>query len=71
MFNSRQKYNHDYQEAITEDPQGTMKFIQKEREIALKSYNSNDKIIYCSICGEPLRKNSISYYEGFHIDNCI
>ncbi|MFA6662523.1 MAG: hypothetical protein WCS56_05775 [Bacilli bacterium] len=70
-MNSVFKYNQDYQEAITEDPQGTMNFIQQEREKALKSYSSNDTIKYCAICGEPMIKGSIAYYEGFHIDNCI
>lgn len=71
MFNSRQRYYNDYQEAITEDAEGLQEFLQREREKVLKSYNSNDNIVYCSICGEPLVKDSISYFEGFHIDNCI
>jgi hypothetical protein len=71
MYNSHSRYQQDYQEAMAEDTEGTLKFLQKEREKALKSYNSNNDIIYCSICGEPLVKNSISYEEGYHTDNCI
>lgn len=71
MFNSHQKYWNDYNEAMSDDPQGTTLFINREREKALKSYGKNDEIHYCSICNEPLVKDSISYDEGFHIDNCI
>ena len=70
-MNSVFKYQQDYNEAMSEDPQGTLNFIHQERERGLKSYSSNDTIKYCVICGEPLIKGSMSYYEGFHFDNCI
>jgi len=70
-MNSVFKYNQDYQEAMAEDPQGTLNFIQQEREKALKSYSNNDIIKYCAICGEPMIKGSMAYNEGFHFDNCI
>jgi len=70
-MNSKFKYQQDYNEAMAEDPQGILNFILAERERALKSYSSDDTIKYCAICGEPLIKGSIAYYEGFHIDNCI
>jgi hypothetical protein len=71
MFNSHQKYYNDYQEAMTEDPEGTAQFINRERKKALKSYKEGEEIRYCNICGEPLVKDSVSYDEGWHIDNCI
>jgi hypothetical protein len=70
-MNSKFKYQQDYNEAMAEDPQGTLNFINAERERALKSYSSNDIIIYCAICGEPLIKGSMAYSEGYHFDNCI
>lgn len=71
MFNSHAKYKEDLREAMAEDPQGTMQFIQKERDTACNSYPVGKKVKYCSICKEPMAYGSVSYDEGIHIDNCI
>ena len=46
MFNSHQRYYNDYNETITEDPEGLQEFLNSEREKALKSYNENEEIKY-------------------------
>ena len=70
-MNSQFKYTQDYNEAMAEDPTGTMKFIADERKKALNSYPKGEKVKYCSICNEPLVFNSVSYGEEYHVDNCI
>lgn len=38
---------------------------------ALDSYQDNfEDIRFCSKCGLPLTYESISYYEGYHVDSC-
>lgn len=70
-MNSREKYENDLSEAMSEDPVETQKFIAGERVSALASYPKDEKIKYCLICGEPMYYDSIAFLDGFHIDNCI
>ncbi|NLT15401.1 MAG: hypothetical protein GXY05_13790 [Clostridiales bacterium] len=71
MFNSQFRYSQDIAEAMSEDAEGTAAFLESERQKAYASYKPGDEARCCCICGEPLVKNSVSYYEGFHIDSCV
>lgn len=46
-------------------------FQQQQMKDALKAYPEGEQVVCCKKCGSPLRYNSISYHEGFHIDSCI
>lgn len=70
-MNSEARYLSSYNEAMKEDSEGLLKFIAEEREKALKSYPKGTEPKYCPICKEPMYYNSVSYDEGFHIDDCI
>lgn len=70
-MNSYDNYQAQYVEAISEDPEGTQKFLESEREKAYESYPEGKEVVYCDHCGEPLRYMSISYQEGCHIDSCL
>jgi len=70
-MNNYFRYQQDYNEFMGEDSEGMQEFLAKEREETLNSYAEGEEVVYCSICGEPLKKGSMSYYEGMHIDSCV
>ena len=71
MINNSTNYEAQKHEWISEDPEGYQNFLDKQREKAIKSYSKGVEIKYCSICGSPMRYNSMSYHEGFHFDSCL
>lgn len=70
-MNDLARYLATYNEMCNEDFNGTMKWISECRKKAFQSYPDEEKIRYCTLCGEPLVYTSISYDEGFHIDSCL
>lgn len=70
-MNSIGKYVQDYNEAVAENPKELNDFLAIEQEKAFKSYPEGKQKRFCDICGELLVYNSISYYEGYHIDSCV
>lgn len=64
-------YQQAYEEAVNEDYEGLMDYLFVERAQALSTYFEDEEVIFCLICGEPLRKGSVSYFEGYHIDSCL
>lgn len=39
------------------------------RSIACTS-NDDDEVVTCPYCYEELKKGTINYYEGYHVDGC-
>jgi len=70
-MNNFEKYLAQIAEVQADDPEGLNKFIQEEVESALASYPENVEVRLCSICGRPMRYNSMAYHEGFHFDSCL
>lgn len=71
MFNNISRYRQDYNEAILEDAEGLQSFLEVERKKANSSYPLGKQVKCCTICGEPLVYDSISYKEDYHTDSCI